>query len=186
MGTIPTPPTLVAGAVLTAAQLNQMRDVMNFWATAPRVSAYQAVAQTLTTSGTFYPIALDTEVFDVVQSGDSPMHDTSTNNSRLYCRTAGKYRIGAQCSFNQASSTGIRSVQVRLNAAGNPASGTQLFVGNIQPLNGFATVAGGTPFLYPLNAGDYIEMFGQQGSGGSLGTWPGLGYTFAYMELAAA
>lgn len=186
MGTVPTPPTFVAGAVLTAANLNQLRDVLNFTMTSPRCSAYQGTtATTLGTSGTVYPIGLDAELFDVVQSGDTPMHDTATNNSRIVARTAGKYRIGGQIAY-VSNATGIRALNIRLNAAGNPASGTLIYSMQVQTLSSGTAVVAGEPFLYPLAAGDYIEMFGQQTSGGSLATSVGVQNTFLWMEWVAS
>ena len=44
MGTVPTSPTFTAGAVLTAAQENQQRDVDNFLLNPPTCTAYRSAA----------------------------------------------------------------------------------------------------------------------------------------------
>lgn len=182
MGTVPTPPTWTAGEKPTAAKMNQVRDLFNFLTAPPSCAAYQGTtATTLTTSGTVYPIGLDTEIFDVVQSGDTAMHDNATNNSRLVARTAGKYRIGGQIAY-VSNATGIRALNIRVNAAGNPASGTLIYSTQVQSLTSGTAVVTGEPFLYPLAVGDYIEMFGQQTSGGSLATSVGIQNTFLWME----
>lgn len=181
MGKIPNAPTWRAGYPVTADICNQQRDAMNFWALTPRCYAYQATAQSLT-SGTYTAITLDSEVYDIVQSGDTPMHDTVTNNTRIYIRTAGKYEISGQVQF-VSNATGNRQCSVNLNAAGTWSTGTAL-AQNIQ-----APVSGGTSSVTipkveaALSEGDYVEIFGYQNSGGSLNTVPGLGITILRVNL---
>lgn len=181
MGTVPVRPTFVAGAVLTAAQLNAFGDVLDFMLESPRALGYQTTATTLTTSGTVYPIAFDAELFDVVQSGDGLM----VQGSRIYARTAGKYRIGGQIAYT-SNATGIRALNIRLNAAGNPASGTLIYSMQVQALTSGTSVVAGEPTLYPMAVGDYVELFGQQTSGGSLTTSVGVNNTFMWMEWVAS
>jgi hypothetical protein len=183
MGTIPTPPTFTAGAVLTATQLNTLRDVANFWAAPPRVYAWASGATSLNNSTTTL-IAFASEVYDIVQSGDSPMHDNTTNNSRLVVRTAGKYRISVQCQF-ASNATGNRVVSVRLNAAGAPGGGSLLFVQTQGAVSGTSTSVSFTAPPYPLSAGDYVEMFASQSSGGVLNAGGDITTYFA-AELVAA
>ena len=182
MGTIPTRAAFVAGAKLLAAQLNEMRSVDDFWALTPRCSVYQSAAQSVPTSGTWALGAFDSEVYDIVQSGDSPSHDNVTLNSRIVFRTPGKYEI---CGQYQAATnvTGYRAVQIRLNAAGNVAAGTLVTTNQQGPVTGASTSVPMVPVELAVVSGDYIETFFLQTSGGALNTVPGSGVTFMRAKL---
>ena len=114
MGTIPTITTFTAGATLTAANLNAIKAAVDFWALTPRALATD-------TSGFSVPNNSDTvvplpgETYDIVQSGDTPMHDTSTNNSRVVIRTSGKYSILGALSFANNASGSPRRIKIRKN-----------------------------------------------------------------------
>lgn len=181
MGTIPTIASFPSGGIVTSSYLNQIKTVNDFWANAPGVYVYSSAVQSIT-SGTANLIGFDLEVYDIVQSGDTPSHDNATNNSRLICRTAGKYEIGGQIQI-ASNATGTRAVQVRLNAAGNPASGTLLGTSQQAPLTGASTSVTLPPVRIALAIGDYIEMFATQTSGGALNTVIGQGTTFLRMDL---
>jgi hypothetical protein len=170
LGTVPTPPTQSAGAVITAANLNTLRDCINFLEAPPRCRADHTTTITLTTS-TYTLIPLQTETFDIVQGGDSPSHDNTTNNSRIVFRTAGKYRVTGQLRF-AANATGTRIARIRLNAAGVAANGTSV-IDSVQTNTGAANAAAVPvpPIEIAVNASDYIEMFGWQDSGGNLNTF---------------
>lgn len=184
MGTIPTVATISAGAVVTSTYLNSLKAAVDFWALTPRCYAYQtSTSSPATSTGTVLP--MQAEVFDIVQSGDSPMHDNSTNNSRVYVRTSGKYIISGQVTFAN-NSTGIRQAYVRLNAAGSPGGGSQLTLANAPALTAVPTSVPIPTVTVPLTAGDYIELFGWQNSGGSLATVAGQGSTFLSLVLDAA
>ena len=186
MGTIPTIATLASGAVVTSAYLNAIKAQNDFWALTPRCYAYQTSATALTTAGNPQVIGLDTEVYDIVQSGDSPMHDNATNNSRIVARTAGKYEIAAQVVFNN-NATGARSGYIRLNAAGSWTGGTLLSQSTQQAVTGgFATAIVMPVIEVALNAGDYVELFGYQASTITLNTSTGLGITFLRMKLTGS
>lgn len=157
---------------LTAAALS-------FLLSPPRCGVYQTAAGTFTTSGTFYAVGFDTEAYDT----DS-MHSTSSNTSRLTATTSGLYTVLAQIAF-ASNATGIRSVDVRKNAAGNPASGTLLLSERATAVSGVVTTVP-VAFDVQLAAGDYIELFGAQTSGGSLNSSAGVNSTFAYMRWVAS
>lgn len=185
MGTIPTPPTFVAGENPTAAKLNQQRDAVNFWANPPKCRVYQTTGTTVATGSTYAPIGFDSEVFDNVQSGDQPMHDNTTNPSRIVIRTAGKYEFSGQILWT-GNATGSRGLQIRKNAAGNPASGVALLTVEV----GTAGAAGTSVVMPTLEedfvAGDYVELFGRQTSGGNLATLPGTGGTYLRVKLSGS
>ena len=43
-----------------------------------------------------------------------------------------------------------------------------------------------SPIIVPMAAGDYVEIFGFQNSGGNLATTPGQGLTFLSVTLDAS
>lgn len=88
------------------------------------------------------------------------IHDNATNNSRLTCKTAGVYDIGANVRF-ASNATGMRSLRLRLNGV------TDIAEENRTALSGVATVfIVFTEYLLAVN--DYIEVSAFQNSGGSL------------------
>jgi hypothetical protein len=185
MGAIPAFPSFSAGEIPTAAKLTSIKTAGDFWALTPRCYGYASTATTITTGGNAQVITLDAEVYDIVQSGDSPSHDLVTNNSRVYVRTSGKYEIAAQVYF-AANATGVRTGSVRLNAAGSGTGGTALVQTSQSALS-----TGGTALVFPvveaaLVAGDYLELFGFQNSGGNLATSTGIGVTFLRIKLTGS
>lgn len=185
MGTIPTSPSFTPGEKLTAAKLNQMNDVANFWALTPRCNVFSAANQSLT-SGTTTVLAMGSEVYDIVQSGDTPSHDLVTDNSRVFIRTSGKYDLTAQVTF-AANATGQRVIQIRKNAAGNPASGTLLIQSTGDNIGAGTAATVATPAIgVPLVAGDYIELFALQNTGVALNALAGQGLTLLSHVLTGA
>lgn len=183
MGTIPTIPTFANP--ITSAYFAAIKATSDFWALTPRCSVYQSSAQSIAVSGTAAVIGFDSEVYDIVQSGDSPSHDNATLNSRIIIRTPGKYEITGQV-YYAANGTGTRSAEIRLNAAGNIASGTRISLNQQTALTGPGTPATPPPVEAALVAGDYVEIFGTQTSGGALNTAPGSGLTFLRVKLTGA
>lgn len=184
MGTIPTWPTITTGQYVTSTVMNQYRDAGNFWARTPRCYAYESTAQT-TTTGTWLLVALASEIYDIVQSGDSPSHDNTTNNSRIYIRTTGIYEITGQAQF-VANSSGARQATIRLNSGGVSTGGT-IIIQNTQSNAGTLTTSVSmTTVEASLTAGDYLEMFAWQNSGGNLDTLAGYSATFMRMKLTGS
>ena len=183
MGTVPTPTTYTAGASLAATSLNNDRDVDNYLLNLPACYAYNNGGLTMTTSGTFYLVPLDAEVYEVVQSGDAAMHDNTTNNSRIVARTSGKWRITASMEFT-SNATGGRTVELRKNAAGVQTSGTLILTQSQNAVSGTVTSVLVTGPKIPLTAGDYIEAFVRQQSGGSLTLSPGQAQCWLSLEWA--
>lgn len=122
--------------------------------TAIGARVYRSTDQTLTTA-TLTPIAFDSERFDT----DS-IHDNSTNNSRLTCKTAGVYVISGTVRF-ATNATGNRRLLIRLNGTTYIAEHTQAAVSGLQTTITIATV-------YLLAANDYVELVALQSSGGDL------------------
>ena len=175
MATVPGTHTVAVGDKITASDENTyVRDPNVFWLSRPRVSCYQgATATTCTTSGTAYVMNWDSEDFDT----DS-MHSTSTNTSRINITTAGLYLITVSVYF-AASATGIRTIDIRKNAAGSSSGGTQITQFRAESTATSSGQVNGA-YLYPLTGGDYFECFATQTSGGSLATV--LGSTFTHVQ----
>ncbi len=183
MGVIPTIATATAGTVATAAYMNSIKAASDFWALTPRAYVYQSSVTSVANSAASWTLLpMQAEVFDIVQSGDSPMHDTTTDPSRIYIRTTGKYEINGQVQI-VLNSVGYRAAQVRLNAAGSGSGGTQLAL-NVVDASSAALVSLPIPTVeVALSAGDYVELFAQQNSGGALNTIVGAGVTFLRVKL---
>lgn len=164
MATLPAPKTWVAGEDLTAGELNlELRDALSFLLDPPRASVYTSVDTTMATS-TATAIAFDVEFYDT----DS-MHDNVTNNSRLTINTSGVYLVKGMVGF-ASNTTGYREVEIRKNGSGVARSRLQT-----QP-----TAIGTTVLIaadIALTAGDYIQLFGWQNSGGNLLTVSGATWT---------
>ena len=186
MGTIPTITTFTAGAVLTATQMNNMKAVADFWALTPRCSVYQTSVTSVSNSAVNWTLLpWQAEVFDIVQAGDSPMHDTTTNPSRVYVRTTGKYEINGQLQV-VTNATGYRAVHVRLNSAGSSSGGSQI---SLTYVDASSTTVCSVPIPtveVALTAGDYVEAFAQQNSGGALDTIVGSGVSFLRVKLSGS
>lgn len=173
---VPNPKTWLAAEFVDDAKLNlELRDSLNFLLNPPHCYGYRNAALSITTGGSEQLIGLDAEAYDWSVSA---MHDLVTNNSRITIPETGLYTIFASATI-AANATGRRSLTVRKNAAGVAGAGTAVFALNTGGSTGtFGTVVEGCKD-YPLTAGDYIEMFMFQDSGGSLALTVGADlYTF--------
>lgn len=117
--------------------------------------AYHNADQSISTA-TPTALALNSERYDT-----DVIHDTSSNNSRLTCKTAGKYCMAGLAGF-AAHATGWRAVYIRLN-------GSTLIAAN-RALNIGASDAIYLPVScdYDLAINDYVELVAEQNSGGAL------------------
>lgn len=112
-------------------------------------------AQSITTSSDTL-LTWDTETLD----SDS-IHSTSVNTGRITIVTPGTYAIGAFVEW-ATNATGGRQAYIRLN-------GTTIIARDARPATSTTYFPSCSPAtLYPLNAGDYLEVFVYQDSGGSL------------------
>jgi len=106
------PSTWVAGAVLTAAQLNQqLRDNMNFLAIPNMCRARSTTATTIpNATATIIPFAA-ADSYDT-----AAMHSTTVNNSRVTVGLVGVYSITGLI-YLTANGTGQRIIVVYKNGA---------------------------------------------------------------------
>jgi hypothetical protein len=166
MATVPATQTWLAGEKVTAAKLiAATKTPLDFLMNPPRCAvAYKAgdiSGDTIATS-TATLIPFGSEDWDT----DS-MHSTTTNTSRLVFNTVGLYQVTAFARF-AFNATGYRQLNVRLNAGGNSGAGSTLttFAQPAAPTT--ATSISRTFDLNVTTAGDYIELFLTQSSGGNL------------------
>lgn len=133
--------------------------------TQPRCRAYKSSAVQSINDSTFTAVTLDAESYDV-----GVMHDNVTANTHVTVPTGGDglYLITAQASF-AANATGVRALE--LKKSGTAITDTQIVAANVVqyvPLQD----------IQVLVAGDYIEMFAFQSSGGNLNVVNGATATF--------
>jgi hypothetical protein len=129
--------------------------------------AYQAGSAQSISNATLTAVTFDSERFDT-----DGYHSTSSNTSRFTVPAGmgGKYLLGGVVEF-AANATGARSIALRLNGS------TYIAFETIQ-----AATAGGqetrlsVETVYDLLAGEYVEVYVSQVSGGSLN----IGNTSAY------
>lgn len=97
-------------------------------------------------------------------------------DSKLYCRTAGKYIISGTAAF-QANATGFRQLRIDLNA-------TTVIASDVRPAvqGGFITAITVTA-VYDLAVGDYVQLTALQNSGAILEILRGAAYTPEFMMV---
>jgi len=117
---------------------------------------YHSVAQSIP-HNTWTVLAFDSQHYDT-----DNIHDPVTNNSRLTCKTAGKYVIWFFIRF-LASATGVRGILIRLN--GITSIGNQAYT---SPASGDAQTALNISMTKDLVVNDYVEVVVFQNSGAAL------------------
>jgi hypothetical protein len=85
-----------------------------------------------------------------------------TNNSRLTCKTAGKYQLTGQVSW-AANATGYRYAGFRLNGGATYGTDTRMAV-----TTGSIETSQTTSTLLDLAVNDYVELIVLQNSGSAL------------------
>lgn len=122
----------------------------------PLARVYNSAALTIA-NNTPTALTFNSERFDI-----AGMHSTSSNTSRLTVPTGcgGKYRIGAHIQW-ASNASGNRAVWLYANGA------TVCAVEEKTPFSG-AAISMSVSTLWTLAAGDYVEVYVQQTSGGSL------------------
>lgn len=120
----------------------------------PAAHVYHSTNQSIATAS-ITSLAFNSERYDTEN-----IHDTVTNNSRLTCKTAGKYRITLNLYWD-INSVGARQGIIKVNGS------VELAKPQIVPVNGGYTgqsISG----TYTLAVDDYVEAFVYQSSGGAL------------------
>lgn len=97
----------------------------------------------------------NTEEFDT-----DTMHDTSSNTSRITCKTAGIYWVYANAIWNTTNNTGYRRLWLRRNGSGNWAESPSVadgFNATTSHVHGYFVAA-----AVALAVNDYVEMVVEQ------------------------
>lgn len=142
-GTAPTQITNAAGQLLTTGLVSYSACAYN----SANISIPNGVETVLT---------LNSERWD-----NATIHSTSANTSRMTAPVDGVYLITANIEFD-ANATGERYVAIRLNG------GTYLAAPTIDAAGGGLNTGFAFTRQYALSAGDYIEIWAFQNSGGAL------------------
>lgn len=100
-------------------------------------------------------LSFNTEIYDT-----DTIHDLIINNSRLTCKTAGKYMIAFECRF-ASNAAGFRMAVIILNGLTNIAAITKV----PDPVAGIYL---NLSTIYALAVTDYVTVFVYQNSGGAL------------------
>lgn len=169
---VPTPKTWAAGEFVDSSELNtEIRDLYNFLLGTPRALAYRD-ATASTTSASWSLVAFNNELYD-----SHGAHSTSSNISRLVAPESGLYVAFNQISWAQ-NATGTRRVMVRKNAADSETGGTQVAIQTLASAGSNLDTQVSVYVEVILNAGDYLQTFAYQASGGALNIQAGSGTTF--------
>lgn len=116
---------------------------------------YHDANQAVTSGASDAYLALNSERYDT-----DTIHDVSTNNSRLTCKTAGKYLIIAGVEWG-INGTGVRTLNIVLNRTTVIASVTV-------SANANSGIRQQAMTIYELGVNDYVEVRAYQNSGGNL------------------
>jgi hypothetical protein len=137
-------------------------------------SVYKPSVQTLS-NATYTAITFAGETFDT----DS-FHDNATNNTRMTIPTGkgGKYLVTAEIAYVN-NATGQRILLLYKN-------GVSVMINQVAGVS--ASIDAYIPFAFVVSvvAGDYLELYGWQNSGGNLNIWDGAaGSAFQVTYLGA-
>jgi hypothetical protein len=122
--------------------------------TMPSCRVYHSTNQSIP-NATFTPLAFDSERFDT-----DAMHDATTNNTRLTCKTAGKYLIIANVRW-ALNANNQRDLRLRVN-------GTTLIADVLLKVSTTDPILLNISTIYDLAVNDYVEAVAYQDSGGAL------------------
>lgn len=139
-------------------------DIASFSPVARGIKAYRNGA-TSPASGAWTLVTWDAEVWDT-----HAHRDNVSNPARIFLGETGRWRIDARVKWAVATGGTLRAAQLRLNAGGNVALGSELDRSDLNHLASSAYVA--TLRLGAVSwftAGDALEVFCYQNSGAALG-----------------
>lgn len=119
------------------------------------VSVYRSSALSLS-SGAGVLVTFDSEYYD-----EADFHEGVTNPSRITAPEDGRYIVGYAVAF-AANSSGYRGTWVKKNDTDNS------FLGDFITNTGGITPRNGANAVMDLEAGDYLELYAYQNSGGNL------------------
>lgn len=160
--TVPAMATPVPSNFLTAALwVANVKALGDFTLGPPRFSGYQAAAQSVA-DNTWTSLAIDTEIID-----SDAGHSTVTNTSRYTATVPGTYLVIGTTGWN-SNTTGLRRARLALNGAPIIGTGSGASAPATSGVNGQIVAS-----LVVMNGTtDYVEVQGNQTSGGALTTNP--------------
>lgn len=141
---------------LTAANLNTLRDNVDWLGITKPMWYLEATGTSITTGGGYTNVTYPTEGFDTQN-----LHSTVTNTDRVTIATAGKYLIIAYMEW-AGSTAGQRDLAIRKNAGGT------LLAADVRPPGSSGFCAGTITWFGSLAAADYVNLGVAQNSGVSL------------------
>jgi hypothetical protein len=171
MATMPSAATYTAGGRWKATDVNTLTSTdKSFFLAPPFCDLTSATATTLTSAGTWYPIAYDTETADT----DS-MHDPATNNSRITCVTAGLYLVTATAMVNTPAAVSYLRVGIRVSPNATPDNFASCYL----PTTPSSFWGVSVSKYVRMTAGIYVEAVAMSGTAGhtiqvAAGTKPSL------------
>lgn len=151
---VPVPITWTVGEVVTASQLNGLRDALDYLLNPPIFAATQTSA---TTPWTTWSVVGVQSVSVDTYSG------YSSSNGGYIAQVAGYYQTTGVVCYAQAT-TGFRSAGVQVNSTRVPGS-----IQDLTPDSDFPCVAS-VPVTVYLNVGDLVQLVGYVGGGTNVGT----------------
>lgn len=165
MGTVPTPLDPGASTAATSTQAHSWYLTQQFLLKPPACRVLSNAA-TATAAGVQLIVPFAAETVDNVQALDSPMHSTTTNNDKVFIRTAGRYDIALNA-FVAGAAGGLNAVVLK--------NGVQV-TGEAQWLTGNDRSATLTDTLQ-CAVGDYLQVGITTPNAAALSTsWPVIFY----------
>jgi hypothetical protein len=162
------PRTYAAAEILNATIGNtEWRDGPNFLLNPPHAYAYRTSLVSVA-HATWTRVDLVSELYDWSVAA---MHSTSTFQSRVIAPETGLYQVTAGIRW-EANVTGVRIIEVQKNSAGVYNIANRVAVRQ-QITTWSAPAFQGLSQDEPMNAGDYVELFGEQESGAALNGFGG-------------
>ena len=159
MATIPSLPLFTSG-IAKSGQFNRLRDAIAFWQNPPAAMVTATVNQSISNA-----------TWTLLTFG-STSYDTDgivTSTSRFTVQTPGRYSVVGKVVYS-SSATGRRWIGIRKNSTGTYVTGTLLYATNIAATSAADHVIIPPGPEFQLSAGDTLEAFTFQDSGGSLNT----------------
>jgi hypothetical protein len=172
---IPTPHDFAASEFVNDTTMDSgVRDPLNYLLSPPHVKVYRSANASIANITWVLVAGWDSEEYD---DPTRPSHSTSTNPSRLIAPEDGVYQLIWECIW--AAATGQRTLKWKKNAADVDTAGTLIVQQQIDATGGGATTSEDGAVETALNAGDYLQMFIFQNSGGAVNMIGGVGNSFA-------
>lgn len=160
---VPNPKTWAPGNIPTAAEFNtDIRDAIGFFKAPPRAQTRHNATITRASRTTWSLLPWNNEITDT----DGGMHDNATNNSRLIAKTAGRYHVWANVTWEDHSVQpfeGDRGLQIRKNSAGAVGTGTLIAVDHrhckTTAIGSHGASQQGCDGYVSMAVNDYVECF---------------------------